>query len=256
MTKVFISYSREDRDYAHRLADLLVAKGFDVWWDWNLIGGSDFRKSIREKLAAADKAIVLWSPNSIKSSFVIDEAAFARDAGKLVPVLIEDVGPPFGFGSIHSISTTDFSKDLDAIVAAIESRSLPMGPSRTNPFRGRQLAAWLSFGAAIIAAGIGAIALLNQRGPPKETPEEALAAARRDYETVQNIYSNVKIRGISCERVRALIKALQPYQGNKRPVPKEAAYSVRRMGTKSNPTIGDVAVDRMTIIRDAKRDCF
>jgi predicted esterase len=37
MRRIFISYAREDRDYAHTLANALSERGYEVWWDWNLV---------------------------------------------------------------------------------------------------------------------------------------------------------------------------------------------------------------------------
>ncbi len=40
MGHIFISYSHDDTDYAHRLADALQAEGFDVWIDARIDYGS------------------------------------------------------------------------------------------------------------------------------------------------------------------------------------------------------------------------
>ena len=55
--------------------------------------------------------LVLWSSASVVSSFVRDEAAHARDAGKLLPLRIEDVRPPLGFGTIHTLDLLDWNGD-------------------------------------------------------------------------------------------------------------------------------------------------
>ncbi len=39
MADVFISYKREDRELAERLAHALEQLGFDVWWDFDLLAG-------------------------------------------------------------------------------------------------------------------------------------------------------------------------------------------------------------------------
>src|ERR1700722_7131396 len=74
MTDVFISYAREDRSQAAELAQLLEEAGYTVWWDWRLVGGSQYREIIDAKLTEARKVIVLWSVRSVGSAFVIDEA--------------------------------------------------------------------------------------------------------------------------------------------------------------------------------------
>ena len=45
--------------------------------------------------------VVMWSPNSVKSHWVIDEAEYARDNRKFIPNLIDHVKPPLGFRQFH-----------------------------------------------------------------------------------------------------------------------------------------------------------
>jgi TIR domain-containing protein len=56
---IFISYARPDRPAAERLAKLLIAKGYSVWWDTELLGSDDFRDVIHEELRAAKACIVI-----------------------------------------------------------------------------------------------------------------------------------------------------------------------------------------------------
>lgn len=105
---VFISYAREDRAAAQVLAAALVDSGISVWWDRQIAGGQDFTDVIAERLAAARVVLVLWSQASVASNFVRDEATRARDVGKLLPVRIQDVRPPLGFGTIHTLDLLDW----------------------------------------------------------------------------------------------------------------------------------------------------
>lgn len=86
MEHLFISYARENRAEAQELALLLEAKGFNVWWDTSLVGGSNFRDVIQKKIVAARKVLVLWSRQSVVSGFVIDEANEARKLVTLPPI--------------------------------------------------------------------------------------------------------------------------------------------------------------------------
>jgi TIR domain len=97
MADVFISYVSDDRALAAALARALELSGHSVWWDRNLHGGADFAAEIERELNAARAVIVLWSAKSRDSPWVRDEAAYARDAGKLVPVRLDDVASPLGF---------------------------------------------------------------------------------------------------------------------------------------------------------------
>ena len=104
MADVFISYSHENKDAARILAGVIEARGYDVWWDRELIAGDDYTNVIEEVLDAAKAVIVLWSAASRKSYWVRDEAAVGRDRNRLLPVAIDDNQPPLGFRQIHTIS--------------------------------------------------------------------------------------------------------------------------------------------------------
>ena len=82
--------------------------GFEVWWDFELLSGDSFRKTIRAVIDQCTTAVVLWSRKSVESSFVLDEAAYSQRLGKLCPARIDDVGPPMGFGELHAINLSDW----------------------------------------------------------------------------------------------------------------------------------------------------
>ncbi|TPW06531.1 MAG: hypothetical protein FD124_1708 [Alphaproteobacteria bacterium] len=98
MTDVFISYKKERREHAQRLAALIEANGFDVWWDYELIVGPAYTTQLEQKLREARSVVVLWCTGSRDSVYVQDEARIAQRAQKLLPVLLESVSPPLGFG--------------------------------------------------------------------------------------------------------------------------------------------------------------
>lgn len=104
MAKLFLSYAREDAAKARRLTQLLEADGHIVWWDDSIKGGESFSREIEQALADADVVLVLWSYSSVNSSWVRDEAGFGRDAGKLVPISLDETPPPLGFRQVQSIN--------------------------------------------------------------------------------------------------------------------------------------------------------
>ena len=46
MGAIFLSYAREDRDCAQKLAKVLEAAHHEVWWDRHLDGGEEFSAEI------------------------------------------------------------------------------------------------------------------------------------------------------------------------------------------------------------------
>jgi hypothetical protein len=102
MSDIFISYKREDQPTARQLADALEKEGWDVWWDPKLRAGDHFDDVIEKALNEAKCVIVLWSAGSLQSRYVRDEATFALERNKLVPIAIENVELPFRFSSVHT----------------------------------------------------------------------------------------------------------------------------------------------------------
>lgn len=106
MSDVFVSYKAEDRARVAPLVTALQAEKLSVWWDTQIAAGSEWRHDIQEQLDAARCVIVVWSDLSVGTAgrFVRDEANRAQRRGTYLPVRIDDVEPPLGFGELHAIS--------------------------------------------------------------------------------------------------------------------------------------------------------
>jgi adenylate cyclase len=155
---IFISYARADREPAASLAALLELYGYEVWWDRDLVSGSDFEQEISCRLAAARAVVVIWSDVSVKSGWVRDEAADAARREVLVPVTLGDhVVVPFGFRSLHAIplDTGDPSELLKAIMRRVNAPTKVPPPPAKRPFP------WLEAGLALTV--VAAVAILLGR---------------------------------------------------------------------------------------------
>jgi hypothetical protein len=103
LADIFLSYACEDLAKARQLAAALEKQGWFVFWDRSsILAGQDFDDAIEKAIDAAKCMIVLWSEASKKSYYVRDEARKARDRNVLVPILVDPISPPLGFGSIHT----------------------------------------------------------------------------------------------------------------------------------------------------------
>jgi formylglycine-generating enzyme required for sulfatase activity len=134
MSDIFISYKREEQPVARKLADALEKEGWSVWWDPKLRAGEHFDDVIEKALNEAKCVIVMWSNRSVKSRYVRDEATYALDQDKLVPVAIENVTLPSRFRGAHTLSllgwdgAKDFSEfrklveDITVLVASATKR--------------------------------------------------------------------------------------------------------------------------------------
>lgn len=133
MANVFIAYKREDRERVAHIADALTASGYSVWWDPILEGGAIWRQRLLQELQEAECVLVAWSRLSVSPAgeFVHDEASAAKQRGVYLPVAIDEVAPPLGFGQTHTLPLWDWDGDLKApqfaqVLAAIERlRSRP-----------------------------------------------------------------------------------------------------------------------------------
>jgi hypothetical protein len=110
---VFLSYAREDRAKAEQIAIALGTAGYAVFWDVEIPPGTSWADYLAEKLTNSRAAIVLWSQTSTASQWVREEARLARDRGKLIPVMIDDAAPPFGFGEIQAANLAGWSGQID-----------------------------------------------------------------------------------------------------------------------------------------------
>lgn len=135
MPDVFLSYASRDREAALEIQRALAARGIDVFWDQETPPGQDWDTWIRGKLTACKVAIVLWSRASIQSPNVRHEAIVARDANKLVPVMIEKLKPsdfPMGLYLVQAVELTDWrnasGKGMARLIAEIEVRTGTKAP--------------------------------------------------------------------------------------------------------------------------------
>jgi TIR domain len=143
MSDVFISYKREDEVRVARLAKALEKAGLSIWWDRGLPGAESWRENIAGALHSAKCVVVVWSQGSVgvEGAFVRDEAGRAMARGILVPVMIDKVAPPLGFGELQAIDLTGwrgnprdpFFQDLVAVIRAkLENgpTPAPKGPTK------------------------------------------------------------------------------------------------------------------------------
>jgi hypothetical protein len=153
-----VSYKRADEERVGQLVRALARAGLSVWWDRNLPGGEHWRPEIQAALDVAGCVIVVWTHHSVGSSadFVHDEAAYAKRRGILVPVLMDDVHPPLGFGEIQSLDFRYWNgrehdplfHDLVAAVhAKLDGRPVPPATAPTT-----RVARRVALGSVVMAA--------------------------------------------------------------------------------------------------------
>ena len=172
MADVFVSYKAEDRKRVKPLVDALAAEGFSLWWDEQIGGGATWRHEIETELNSAKCVIVVWSNRSVgpDGTFVQDEATRAQQRHVYVPVLIDKVHLPLGFGETQALPLVGWRGDrgdarYEAVLAAVRrnvggkrrSSGVPAAAARVDR---RTVIAGGTVGAAAVAA-VGAWALFK-----------------------------------------------------------------------------------------------
>ncbi len=124
MADIFLSYAREDRPSASRLAAELTKQGWSLFWDRSIPVGQTFDQYIETQLDAAGCIIVLWSQHSVSSNWVKAEASEGARREILHPVLIEDVKLPLEFRRLQTANLVDWRSgtsqgEFDELVSGV-----------------------------------------------------------------------------------------------------------------------------------------
>lgn len=102
MSDVFLSYATQDRERIRPLVDALEASGWSVWWDRRIPAGRAYAEVIEAAIHDAQCMLVVWTKASVESEWVREEADRGKRRRLLVPVRLDDVEPPLGFGQIQA----------------------------------------------------------------------------------------------------------------------------------------------------------
>jgi DNA/RNA endonuclease G (NUC1) len=113
MADVFVSYARADQAVSAALCTLLESEGWDVWYDQELRAGDRWERSLLSVLEEAKVVVVVWSAHALQSRWVAREAKLALDAGKLVPVVIDDSMPVAPFDAVEAALLRGWSGEPD-----------------------------------------------------------------------------------------------------------------------------------------------
>lgn len=110
---VFLSYKREDLEYAKKIAAAIAKEGFSVFFDVHDDVGIDVGEGwdhrLERELAEAKAVVVLWSQLSVMSNNVRDEARRAAARQILIPVKLGDCAVPLGLGLLQTVDLEDWN---------------------------------------------------------------------------------------------------------------------------------------------------
>jgi len=133
MSDVFISYSRKDSDFVHKVYDAFKAQDKEVWVDFEDIPlSADWWNEIKAGIDAAETFIFVLTPDSVRSDICRDEIDYAVEANKrIVPILHREIEEDSDKEKIHEQvsshnwiffrDTDDFDNAFTQLVDAVET---------------------------------------------------------------------------------------------------------------------------------------
>ncbi len=143
--RVFVSYNHRDAVFTQRLVDDLKLAGVDVRLDVGEVGADDFKARIHQTLASCEWFLLVLTPRSITSPWVLLEMdtvirlwvhARVRD---IILVLAEPVAPadiPTTWGNFtHVDATRDYASARDRILGVVDLPPFPDTSSSSPPPR-------------------------------------------------------------------------------------------------------------------------
>lgn len=127
--KIFISYSRRNRDVAEKFSEVLRDRGFEVFRDTeDILPTEAWRTRLEQLIADADSIVFLMSPDSVASEVCAWEAEQAASLNKrIAPIVIEETEPaaiPATLARLNYIFCTErdrFQDAVDSIVVALNT---------------------------------------------------------------------------------------------------------------------------------------
>jgi hypothetical protein len=127
--KIFISYSRKDKEFVRRLDEELKRRDRETWVDWEGIPpGDKWEKTIYGAIEGTHTFIFVLTPDSIASEVCGKEIAHAAANNKrLVPIVHRDVAAdrvPKSLGELNWIffrESDDFDGATDKLISALDT---------------------------------------------------------------------------------------------------------------------------------------
>lgn len=143
------------------MRNALAGAGYEVFWDQATPAGQDWDSWIRGRLGGARLVVTIWSKASVASPNVRHEAIIARGAGKLLPVMTDELEPtdfPMGLFMVQALmigrTARQFEAARDKLIGEVQARiggAASPAPVRTPRRRGRL---FLALGAGALAAAL------------------------------------------------------------------------------------------------------
>jgi len=133
MSDIFLSYASEDRERIRPLVSALEATRWSVFWDRTIPTGQSWRQVIANEIRGCRAVVVVWTQHSVESAWVQEEAEEGKRRQVLLPVFLDQVAPPFGFGSIQAADLTGWDGSVEAPVFRALAQDIARIPGMPKP---------------------------------------------------------------------------------------------------------------------------
>jgi len=135
MAKVFISYDREDSDFAELVQARLEKAGHDTLMDTEFLNvGDNWRDELDQAIRGSHVLLVIMTPEAVVSDYVSYEWAFALGAhGKIIPLELKKVIPFHPrLDVLQRLDFTDKARPWETLFAEV-AKTAEVKPVTTIP---------------------------------------------------------------------------------------------------------------------------
>jgi len=185
---IYISYSREDKDFAVKLARDLKESGFAAWLDQlDIPPGARWDKEVEKALKDFSTFLVILTPASTSSQNVRDEIGYIIDNGKnVLPILLKQAEIPIRLRRFQYVDFTnkDYEAGFDEVVKVL-NQGFNIQRTTQSP-RAKQARVAENVGAGIIPESINVANIIDSGA------------------NIINIYSNTLENELAQERISIL----------------------------------------------------
>jgi HEAT repeat protein len=121
MAHVFLSYDREDRDFAEVVQAKLERAGHETSMDLDILNaGDDWQTTLDLAIRRSDAIVVIMAPEARASDYVAYEWAFALGAGvNVIPLELRTTEFPPRLDGLHRLDFTGRSRPWDALLTEV-----------------------------------------------------------------------------------------------------------------------------------------
>lgn len=134
--RTFVSFSHSDMGYVRPFIDRLRSRDISVWWDSDIVHGSDWDDQIEEGMLSSDVMLVIVTHQSVVSTESKREWKYWLDyiQKPVIPIVLKECRLPYRLSALQRIEAgTKSAEDLAAEVASILMKGKRPRDSRMPP---------------------------------------------------------------------------------------------------------------------------